>query len=181
MFLFFFYNLFMISKAKISRSEIRELLTFFVDDYTSTKTANLLSINRNTANKYYKLFRNISFMLMLDNIYNTNTEINYVGCTSIDYGSHCCYNVYKAKQKIWLLRLLNKGFTEKNSIISDKDFFDFLNFTELRLSKFYGLSRQNIYLHYFESLLRYNFSKDEIFNFIWSRLNVKQPNKKKYT
>jgi transposase len=47
----------MIKWAKLSTFKIKKVLQYFCEDLTATQTSKLLNLNRNTVNKYYKLFR----------------------------------------------------------------------------------------------------------------------------
>jgi len=44
-------------KARITKATIRKLIRFFAEDINATKAANLIGINRNTANLWYNTFR----------------------------------------------------------------------------------------------------------------------------
>lgn len=47
----------MLAKAKISAYRQKKILRCFCEDLTASQTAQLLGTNRNTVNRYYKLFR----------------------------------------------------------------------------------------------------------------------------
>src|SRR3990167_10379771 len=44
-------------KARIGKSKIKKLAACFAEDLTATKTAKLIGVNRNTANSWYRHFR----------------------------------------------------------------------------------------------------------------------------
>ena len=46
-----------IKYSKLSPYKMKKLLRCFCEDLTATQTANLLQINRNTVNRYYRVFR----------------------------------------------------------------------------------------------------------------------------
>ena len=46
-----------IKYSKLSTYNMKKLLRCFCEDLTATQTANLMDINRNTVNRYYRLFR----------------------------------------------------------------------------------------------------------------------------
>ena len=48
--------------AHISRRKFDTIFDCFVEDITATKTANIAHVNRNTANRYYAIFREIIFV-----------------------------------------------------------------------------------------------------------------------
>lgn len=47
----------MLHRAKISKYRQRKILRCFCQDLTATQTAGLLGLNRNTVNRYYRVFR----------------------------------------------------------------------------------------------------------------------------
>ena len=47
----------MIKWAKLSRYKQLKLLRCFCEDLTASQTSRLLDLNRNTVNRYYRLFR----------------------------------------------------------------------------------------------------------------------------
>jgi len=47
----------LIKYGKLSDYKVKKLLRCFCEDLTATQTTNLVKINRNTVNRYYKLFR----------------------------------------------------------------------------------------------------------------------------
>ena len=44
-------------KARIGKSKIKKLAACFAEDLTATQTANLVEVNRNTVNSWYRRFR----------------------------------------------------------------------------------------------------------------------------
>ena len=57
----------MIKWSKLSNYKLKKLLQCFCEDLTALQTAKLLDLNRNTVNRYYKLFR-IKIVLYQDSI-----------------------------------------------------------------------------------------------------------------
>lgn len=56
-------NKFEITKrAHISRRKFDTIFDCFVEDITSTKTAKIAHVNRNTASRYFKIFREVIFL-----------------------------------------------------------------------------------------------------------------------
>jgi transposase len=48
----------LVKYSKLSDSRLKKLLKCFSEDLTAMQTAEIVSINRNTVNRYYRLFRN---------------------------------------------------------------------------------------------------------------------------
>ena len=67
----------MVSKSKLSDYKIKKLLTCFAKDLTASQTSQLTNINRNTVNRYYKLFREkIALFCEKESIFSGEIELD---------------------------------------------------------------------------------------------------------
>lgn len=68
----------MLKYAKLSRYQIRKILRCFCIDIEASKTAELLTFNRNTVNRYYRLFRVCVYR------FQTEQQRQFVGHVEVD-------------------------------------------------------------------------------------------------
>ena len=67
----------MVSKSKLSDFKIKKILTCFVEDLTACQTSKLINVNRNTVNRYFKLFREkITLFCEKESIFKGEIEID---------------------------------------------------------------------------------------------------------
>ena len=63
-------------RKRLSTKQLLEIIQYFACDIEASKTAKLTMLNRNTINKYYKLFRN--------EIYSHSPREYYLGNTTCE-------------------------------------------------------------------------------------------------
>lgn len=161
----------MLTKSKISHYKIKKTLEYFVQDYSSTEVSKIVKLNRKTIDRYYKFFRNIMHQLFIKLLYDLPQSSHYLGCVESEYAGNNFFNVHKFNKKIFLVRILaEETIRLDNIVVQDNNFYNFARFVYLRFSKFYGLTQQNHYLQVCESIVRYNYTKQELFDYTWGKL-----------
>lgn len=160
----------MLNHCKISQYKIKKLLKFFVEDHTATETSNLTKLNRKTVNRYYNIFRKLIMQFVIVSINAEPESGEHIGYIKADYGYKGYFNVYKIDEKKFLLTKGSEMPTKTQYATHDEDFNKFLNFLHNRFSNFYGFSEQGYYYQLFESMVKYNYTKDELYNIIWNQL-----------
>ena len=82
----------MLIKARISKYKLKKIIKHFSTDIVASKTAELLETNRNTINRYYKLFRKAICLKQINEFRKLNGEVEldeaYFGASRIR-GNHC--------------------------------------------------------------------------------------------
>lgn len=162
----------MLNNCKISQYKLKKILKFFVEDLTSTETSKCMKLNRKTVDRYYKLFRKIFRLLLVDIIKDKNIQENYIGYIKGKYGPKCYLNVYKLSDKFFLItKLIGKPiYNEK--MLQNEDFEKFRRFVHQRFDKFYGLAEKNYYCQVVESTFKYAYQQDELYKILWEKLNM---------
>ena len=166
------YTIDMLNNCKISQYKIKKLLNFFVEDYTATETSNLTKLNRKTVNRYYNIFRKLIMQFVVGSINAEPESGEHIGYIKAEYGHLCYFNVYKINKKIFILTKRSEKPTKTQYATHDEDFNRFLKFLHNRFSNFYGFSEQGYYYQLFESMVKYNYKKEELYNIIWKQLKT---------
>lgn len=173
--------------SKISDYKIKKVLKCFTNDLTAKDAAKELGLNRNTINRYYKIFRTrLLASMFIDNDFgnkhflqeenfpffnilcpNGQIYINFIPDPEelrkiyylLNNGDFCCalYNDSYSNK-----RFLLKNYTlcAGKLITNSKIIGEFWGFTKNRLIKFCGLNKENFYFHLKESEFRFNHRKD---------------------
>lgn len=158
----------MLNYCKISRYKIKKILNCFTQDFTASDASKHLSLNIKTVNRYYNVFRKITVQVCIDSIKNESKSIKYIGWTRGIYGAKEYFKVYKINKKtFYCTRTLKKPDTADYAA-KDKDFDIYLKFIHKRLAKLRGVKGQSYYYQLFESFVKYKYSADINFNFIWA-------------
>ena len=152
---------------------IKKILKCFVEDYTSTETSNFTKLNRKTVSRYYNIFRKISVLLIIKKLKLNPREKEFLGYIKGEYGPKGHFKVYKINKKTFLCLQVKEKPNNAISALHDKDFNKFLGFLYKRFSKFYGLTGQVYYYQLFESVLKYNYTEEGLFNIIWEHFAKK--------
>lgn len=163
----------MLSKSKISHYKIKKTLKYFVQDCSSTEVSKIVRLNRKTIDRYYNIFRDIMQHLFIKLLYDLPLSSNCLGCVEGEYAEKNFFNIHKFNQKVFLIRSLTEETTKLENIVKDDDFNKFARFVYLRFTKFHGLTQQNHYLQICESIVRYNYTQQELFNYTWKKLSKK--------
>lgn len=161
----------MLSTSKISKYKIKKILTYFVEDYSSTEASKLSKLNRKTINRYYSIFRNITRRIFFNLLHTLPLSSEYIGYIEGEYGPKCFLNIHKVNKKVFLVTMLPEKPPLEKHIIYDKDFDEFARFAYSRLPKFHGFSRESYYFQSLECVVRYNYAQSELFNYIWDYLH----------
>lgn len=167
----------MLKYVKISHYKIKKILNCFVEDFTSTKTATLIKLSRNTINEYYKKFRKILLALLVNNIKKNTSNSTYIGQVKGEYGPKLYLKVYKVTPSFFFFTNPTKEAIDHQNPYQDEDFNLFARFAAKRFAKFYGFAKESYFSQIGESIARYMYSKEELFYHIWKALKI---NDKKY-
>lgn len=165
----------MLKYCKISKYKIRKILKNFVEDYTSTQSSKITKLSRNTTDRYYNIFRKICLSSVIQQLPTSYKEESCIGYIEAEHAPETYFRIYKIDKKTFIYEELGEKPNNPIHAILDEDFKKFVGFVCKRYYKFYGLSGQGIIYQYFESILRYNSTKEELFNYIWKQLQKKQP------
>ena len=106
----------MVSKSKLSDYKIKKILTCFVEDLTASQTSQIININRNTVNRYYKLFREkITHFCEKESIFKGEVEIDesYFG------GKHKGKRGRGSENKVPVFGILKRNSKVYTQIIPD--------------------------------------------------------------
>lgn len=160
----------MLKNNKISQYKIKKILKHFIEDYSSTETSKIIKLNRKTVDRYYKIFRQILLRLFMELLQTLPLSSEYLGCIEGDYEPKCFFNIHKINEKVFLTRNLTNKLVKEKYIVQDNDFYNFARFAYLRLSKFHGLTKQGYYYQGCESVVRYNYTQQDLFDYTWQRL-----------
>jgi len=87
-----------------------------------------------------------------------------------EYEPECYLNVYKVNEKTFLFSTLFEMPEGNRYAMHDKDFNKYLGFLQKRFAKFHGLTEKAHYYQLYESILRYNYGEEDLFNLIWEQL-----------
>lgn len=161
----------MLINCKISQYKVKKILKFFVEDFTSTEASQCMKLNRKTIDRYYKFFRKIFRLLLVDIIKDKNLQENYIGYIKGNYGPKCYLNVYKLSDKFFLITKLIGKPIHNEKMLQNEDFEEFRNFIHQRFGKFYGITEKNYYCQIVESTFKYAYKKDELYTLLWKKLN----------
>lgn len=167
----------MLKGKKISNYKIKKILKCYVEDFSVTEAAANSKINRNTVSRYYHFFRKI-----LSNSYNfflDKKEKNCSNCLGVYKSQYIKDNwikAYKFNGMIFLRLFLEEPGCKRNSV-SNQEFRKFLDYFNIRASKFYGFnSKKSYYYQVIETIYRHYYSEDKLFSFIWKSLLAQQNN-----
>ena len=166
----------MLSNSKISQYKIKKSLKYFTEDFTCVETSKLMKLNKKTINRYYNIFREVMLQVIVSRLKMNPESGTYIGYIKSEYGPEFYLNIYKVNKKTFLLSKLLEKPSHKEYAMHDKDFNKYLGFLYKRFSKFNGLTEKGYYYQLFESVLRYNYSEENLFNLIWEQLQVRPQN-----
>lgn len=174
----------MLSHCKISQHKIKKILKCFADDYTSSEAAKLTKLNRKTTDRYYKFFGQIVLLLVVEMLESESrcagnigqVKGEYLGCIQGAYGPKARLKIYKMNKTMFLFKKVSIDSDISPTVIDDEDWHRALNFTYKRLSKRQGFTEQSYYYQLYESSVKYNYTKEELFCKIWDKM-IKMPKK----
>lgn len=182
--------------SKISDYKIKKVLKYFINDVTASQASKELGLNRNTINRYYKIFRTkLLTSMFIDNDFGNKhflQEENFpffnILCPNgqiyisfipdpeelrkinfiLNTGDFCCalYNDSYSNK-----RFLLKNYTlcTGKLITNEKIIGEFWAYTKKRLTKFCGLNKDNFYFHLKESEFRFN-NREDLYNIMYKLL-----------
>jgi len=163
----------MLKNSKISQYKIKKILKYFTKDCTVKEVSKTMTLNAKTITRYYNIFREIILQFIVHRL-KINPELGiYIGHIKAEYGPKPYLKVYKVNEKIFLLSKLCEKPYNKYYALHDKDFNKYLGFLYKRFGKFHGLTNQGYYYQLYESILRYNYSEENLFNLILEQLQIK--------
>jgi hypothetical protein len=163
----------MLKNSKISQYKTKKCLKYFTEDFTSRETSKLMKLDKKTINRYYNIFREIILHLITNRLKMNPEAGTYIGYIKAEYGPKSYLKVYKVNEKTFLLSKLCEKPDNKHYAMHDKDFNKYLGFLYERFNKFHGLTGQGYYYQLFESILRYNYSEENLYNLVWEQLQVR--------
>jgi len=176
----------MLKHSKISQYKFKKILNCFAEDKTVFEAFEITSMDRKTISRYYQRIRS-----MLASIYSSSPEIyiheiqtnsdfpvfeigyengkidvqpifnpNKLDIWSIINKRNYCTALYNAFDKgKFLLKDFKIEYQEvKYDIIIER----FWEYTKDRLSKFYGLKKDDFYIHLKESEFRFNHRDEDL-------------------
>jgi transposase-like protein len=186
------------TKTKLDFEKLKEICFLFSKDFIATRTANNLTISRQTVNAYYKTFRELLFnQLVFIDKNQADLTISYIKIhqdyfyylekdfTLIENNNSSFYklehfiknhlhNTFLRNKKINRVKLIyshhKKDFLTLGFYSSSQEIDQFVN---SRLKKFRGINKKNIQLHIKESLFRFQHSQSEIYNNLIKIFNLK--------
>jgi len=165
----------MLINSKISQYKIRKILKCFTNDCTAKDVSKIMTLNIKTITRYYSVFRKIILQLIISRIKINPESGTYIGYIRAEYGTKGYFSIYKMNKKVFLISKLCEKPDSKEYAMHDRDFNNYLGFLYKRFGKFRGLTNQAHYYQLFESILRYNYSEEGLFNLIWDQLQATKP------
>ncbi len=164
------YTVNMLKNCKISEYKIKKILKCFVEDSTATEASKSVKLSRNTINRFFNIFREAVLQLVVTELKIKPGAGEYIGYIQGEYGYKCNLKVYKINEKIFVFtRLLGKPDNTRYAM-HDEDFNKYLGFIHQRFHKFRGFSGDGYSYQLFESLVKYNYSEQELFKLIWEQI-----------
>lgn len=149
-------------RAHISDRKFKQLLKLFSEDLTATQITNILSINRNTVNRYLKLIRGrISELCEQESPFGGEVEVDesYFGAKRKRgkrgrgaYGKTVVFGIYKRNGKVYTeivrncsrgtLQAIIKGKVNKDSTIYSDKWRGYNGLVDLGYKKHYRLDHE---------------------------------------
>jgi transposase-like protein len=149
-------------RAHISERKFKQLLKLFSEDLTATQITNIISINRNTVNRYLKLIRaRISALCEQESPFVGEVEVDesYFGAKRKKgkrgrgaYGKTVVFGVYKRNGKVYTeivrncsrgtLQAIIKGKVNKDSTIYSDKWRGYNGLVDLGYKKHYRLDHE---------------------------------------
>lgn len=160
----------MLKNSRISDYKLKKILHYFVEDSTATETAQKTKLNRNTINRYYKIFRKIVKLLLTKLILTQDNPVEYIGYAKGIYGDKKFIDLYKYSDKLFLFTLLDEEPVHGKLASEYKNSEKGLAFVYDRLSKFNGFSSESYHNQLIEISIRFYYTKQELFDLIHSHL-----------
>ena len=160
----------MLKNSRISDYKIKKILHYFVEDYTATETSKKIKLNRNTINRYYKIFRKIIKFLLTKLILMYDMPVEYVGYIKGIYGEKKFIDLYKYSDKLFLFTILDEEPIHGKLASEYKNSGKGLTFAYERFIKFNGFSTESYHNQLIENSIRFYYTKLELFTLIYSRL-----------
>lgn len=160
----------MLKNSRISDYKLKKILQFFVEDFTVSETARKMKLNRNTINRYYKIFRKIIKLLLTKLILTQDKPVEYVGYTKGIYGEKKFIDIYKYSDKLFLFTLLDEEPVHGKLASEYKNSDAGTTFVYDRLIKFNGFSTESYHNQLIETSIRFYYTKQELFDLIHSNL-----------
>jgi len=114
----------MVSNSKLSDYKIKKILTCFAQDLNASQTSQLININRNTVNRYFKLFREkIIHFCEKESIFNGEIEVDesYFG------GKHKGKRGRGSDNKVPVIGILKRNGKVYTQIIPDSKMKTLIN------------------------------------------------------
>lgn len=161
----------MLNNCKISQYKIKKILKDFTQDYTATETSKLMKLNIKTINRYYTIFRKIILDLVVKILKLKPEAGEYIGAIKGSYGYKCYFKIYKLDEKTFVHTRLSEKPSDLKYAIHDEDFNKYLYFFYKRFSKFHGFTREGYHYQLFESIVKYKYTKEELFDLIWEQMH----------
>ena len=160
----------MLKNSRISDYKLKKILHYFVEDYTATETAQKTKLNRNTINRYYKIFRNIIKILLTKLILSQDNPVEYIGYSKGIYGDKKFIDLYKYSDKLFLFTILDEEPAHGKLASGYKNSDTGITFVYDRLIKFNGFSTESYHNQLIENSIRFYYSKPELYDIIYSHL-----------
>lgn len=160
----------MLTNCKISRYKIKKILKCFTEDITAIEASQLIKLNRKTINRYYNVFREIIIQLTVSTLKIKPDAGEFIGYIKGSYGYKCYFKIYKIDEKTFIHTRASEKPINAQKAANDPDFNNYLCYFYKRFPKFQGFTEKGYHYQLFESILKYSYSEEKLFNLIWKRL-----------
>lgn len=160
----------MLKNSRISNYKLKKILHYFVEDCTATETAKKTKLNRNTINRYYKIFRKIIKRLLTKLLLTQDNPVEYIGYAKGIYGEKNFIDLYKYSDKLFLFTLLDEEPAHGKLASEYENSDQGITFVYDRLIKFNGFSTESYHNQLIENSIRFYYTKQELFDLIHSNL-----------
>jgi transposase len=173
----------LVKGAHLSESQCTEIIKLFCEDLTATQISKATGVSRITINNYLKQLRGYFMQPDVDpsvfandakasGFYSIEQSNNHLTVLPLEVEDKKAaqnwldqYDSYASVLDLAHYRIIKKNANQvEQAIVQKKE--EFVSWLKYRLTKFRGINKQTMHLHVQESLFRFNFKNENLFEII---------------
>jgi transposase len=173
----------LVKGAHLSEAQCTDIIKLFCEDLTATQISKATGVSRITINNYLKQLRGYFMQPDVDpsvfandakasGFYSIQQNNNHLTVLPLEVEDKKAaqnwldqYDSYASVLDLTHYRIIKKNANQvEQAIVQKKE--EFVSWLKYRLTKFRGINKQTMHLHVQESLFRFNFKNENLFEII---------------